>query len=76
MTDTSNYYTPPEYPQKDGLIISIGEMRKLLGEKGSRLTDNQVRDTILTLTDMADKHLKLIGSTKIAGCNTKSRVSS
>lgn len=33
------------------LIISVGEMRKLLGSDGKNMTDNQIVLLILTLTE-------------------------
>jgi Ca2+-binding EF-hand superfamily protein len=39
------------------LIISVKEMRKLLGNDGARLTDEQVADLIITLTDASSRLL-------------------
>lgn len=39
--------------QLDGLIISVGEARKLLGASANNLTDMQVALEVLTLTEYA-----------------------
>lgn len=39
--------------QLEGLIISVGEARKLLGESANNLTDNDVALQVLALTEYA-----------------------
>jgi len=41
----------------DPLIISVKEMRKLLGKDGAGMTDDQVTDLIITLTDASSRLL-------------------
>jgi ribonuclease HIII len=49
------------------LIISVKEMRKLLGTDGKNLSDNQVIELIQTLTVVADNFLLDLGSINYNG---------
>lgn len=49
------------------LIISVKEARKLLGMNAATLTDDQVEQFIITLTDIASVSLQKYGSKNIMG---------
>lgn len=51
----------------DQLVISIKEARKLLGQDGKLLSDNQVIELIQTLTVVADDFLQNLGSINYNG---------
>lgn len=41
------------------LVISVGEARKILGKQAETLSDDQIIDLILSLTDIATHILEL-----------------
>jgi len=58
--------TPPL--TSSGLVITVSEMRKLLGVEAEELSDSHIRDVIIALTDVANSQLKSISSKNIQGC--------
>lgn len=49
------------------LIISVKEARKLMGKDAVSLSDSQIEDLIITLTEASNMLLSQIGSKKTAG---------
>lgn len=47
--------------------ISIGRARKILGQGASNMSDDQVRELLLTLHLLAKRFLKYNGSKKVYG---------
>jgi hypothetical protein len=46
-------------PSDKSLIISVGEARKVLGKQSENLSDDQIIDLIISLTDIASYILQL-----------------
>lgn len=40
------------------MIISVGEARKILGEEASNMTDEQIKDSVLTLDAIARETIR------------------
>lgn len=57
----------PSILSDDKLVISLKEARKLLGQDGKLLSDNQVIELIQTLTVVADNFLLDLGSINYNG---------
>jgi hypothetical protein len=51
----------------DQLVISVKEARKLLGKDGEGLSDDQIKNLIITLTEVSTRVLAQNGSKKQAG---------
>lgn len=56
--------------QGDYHIISVKEARKLLGQEGGELSDDQITLLITTLTQLSSSQLSKVGSRKPAGRST------
>lgn len=50
------------------LVISVKEARKLLGKDGEELSDEQIEDLIIVLTEVGTQVIGQDGSKKTAGC--------
>lgn len=44
------------------LIISVKEARKILGKQAHAISDNQIEEMIILLSDMSERFLKNTGS--------------
>ena len=65
-TNVAQQYAPHNV-NRDQLVISVKEARKLLGQDGKTLSDSQVIELIQTLTVVADNFLLDLGSINYNG---------